>query len=186
MRVPSFICITVAFHFPSIEFHAKSAQKRLVWDSILYSHCSLRLLRSGTPSTGTLRRSVSASSELSEGTAMGNTSRQASQSTGNLTHYGRKPVLYQEETASVRSFHSTTGDTVLSAERSTQRSRRHSESDAEAEPQGPVYYRDVTLERLENESFGFVIFSSVQKSGSTIGTNVLLILYSEPGCITPE
>ena len=51
----------------------------------------------------------------------------------------------------------------------SQRNRSVSESDANAEPQGPTYYRDITLEKEDNESFGFVILSSVQKNGPTIG-----------------
>ena len=36
--------------------------------------------------------------------------------------------------------------------------------------QGPsIYPYDVTVSRLENEGFGFVIISSVSRAGSTIG-----------------
>lgn len=117
-----------------------------------------------------MRRSRSASSELSEAAVGGIKAREGSKSTGNLNHYGRKPYPEQEETSSLRSFHSTPGDVLTSGGgKPSQRNRRVSESDANAEPQVPMYYRDITLEREENESFGFVIFSSVHKSGSTIG-----------------
>lgn len=88
---------------------------------------------------------------------------------GNLNQYGRRPYPDQEETSSMRSFHSTPGDMLTSGGKSFQRNRSVSESAANAEPQGPTYYRDITLEKEENESFGFVILSSVQKSGPTIG-----------------
>ena len=36
-------------------------------------------------------------------------------------------------------------------------------------PGGSSYPYDVTVSRLENEGFGFVIISSVSRAGSTIG-----------------
>lgn len=69
----------------------------------------------------------------------------------------------------MQSFHSTQGDIVKADGKSSQRNRSVSESDANSEPQGPMYYRDITLEKEDNESFGFVILSSVQKTGPTIG-----------------
>jgi len=38
------------------------------------------------------------------------------------------------------------------------------------------YPYDVTVTRRESEGFGFVIISSVNKAGSTIGENVILSL----------
>ena len=117
-----------------------------------------------------MRRSRSASSELSAEAALGGIkAREGSKSMGNLNQYGRRPFPDQEETSSMRSFHSTPGDILTSGGKSSQRNRRVSESDANAEPQGPTYYRDITLEKEDNESFGFVILSSVQKNGPTIG-----------------
>ena len=117
-----------------------------------------------------MRRSRSASSELSAEAALGRIkAREGSKSMGNLNQYGRRPFPDQEETSSMRSFHSTPGDILTSGGKSSQRNRRVSESDANAEPQGPTYYRDITLEKEDNESFGFVILSSVQKNGPTIG-----------------
>ncbi|XP_068758542.1 membrane-associated guanylate kinase, WW and PDZ domain-containing protein 3-like isoform X1 [Montipora capricornis] len=125
--------------------------------------------------TPTMRRSFSASSDLGPEANLGSTrAKESSKSLGNLEHYGRKPSLPgQEESSSVRSFHSTPGEALNSVARShSQRNRRVSEGDVDGvdeETQGPTSYRDITLERQENESFGFVIFSSLQKSGSTIG-----------------
>ena len=123
--------------------------------------------------TPTMRRSYSASSDLGPEAALhvgGFKAKEASKSTGNLQHYGRQPFPDPEETSSLRSFHSTPGEVLsTNAKPQTQRNRRVSESDVNTEPEGPIYYRDITLEREESESFGFVIFSSVQKSGSTIG-----------------
>lgn len=39
---------------------------------------------------------------------------------------------------------------------------------------GPTY--DVTVQRTENEGFGFVIISSVNKIGSTIGKSLIEML----------
>ena len=121
-----------------------------------------------------MRRSRSASSELSEATLGGIKAREGSKSMGNLNQYGRRPYPDQEETSSMRSFHSTPGDILTTGGRSSQRNRSVSESDADAEPQGPTYYRDITLEKEDNESFGFVILSSVQKTGPTIGRVITL------------
>ena len=122
--------------------------------------------------TPTMRRSYSASSDLGPESALSSVkAKEASKSTGNLEHYGRKQSFPDpEETSSVRSFHSTPGEMLSSgAKPQSQRNRRVSEGDVDTEPQGPTYYLDITLEREQNESFGFVIFSSVHKSGSTIG-----------------
>ncbi|XP_029212793.2 membrane-associated guanylate kinase, WW and PDZ domain-containing protein 1-like [Acropora millepora] len=123
--------------------------------------------------TPTMRRSVSASSDLGPDAPLGSTrAKESSKSLGNLEYYGRKQYFPDpEETNSVRSFRSTPGDTLDSGPKpQSQRNRRVSEGDIlDSEPQGPTSYRDITLERQENESFGFVIFSSLQKSGSTIG-----------------
>jgi hypothetical protein len=45
------------------------------------------------------------------------------------------------------------------------------------------YPFDVTVTRRENEGFGFVIISSVNKAGSTIGENLYLVCekYIEQG-----
>lgn len=112
-----------------------------------------------------MRRSRSASSELSEATLGGIKAREGSKSMGNLNQYGRRPYPEQEETSSMRSFHSTPGDNLTAGEKSSQRNRSVSESDASAEPQGHTYYRDITLEKEDNESFGFVILSSVKNTG---------------------
>lgn len=138
------------------------------------------ILSQGLTPSG-MRRSRSASSELSEAALGGIKAREGSKSTGNLNHYGRKPYPEQEETSSLRSFHSTPGDVLTSGggKRVSERNRRVSESEANAEPQGPAYYRDITLEREENESFGFVIFSSVHKSGSTIGKETKFSLFTK-------
>ena len=116
-----------------------------------------------------MRRSRSASSELSEATLGGIKAKEGSKSMGNLNQYGRRPYPDQEETSSMRSFHSTPGDMLTAGGKSSQRNRSVSESDANVEPQGPTYYRDIILEKEDNESFGFVILSSVQKTGPTIG-----------------
>ena len=116
-----------------------------------------------------MRRSRSASTELSEAALGGIKAREGSKSTGNLNHYGRNHYHDPDETSSLRSYHSTPGESLTSGGLPPQRNRRVSESDARAEPQSPTSYRDVMLEREDNESFGFVIFSSVHKSGSTIG-----------------
>lgn len=123
----------------------------------------------GLSSSGMMRRSRSASSELTEAALGGIKVREGSKSMGNLNQYGRRPFPDQEETSSMRSFHSTPGDILTAGGKSSQRNRSVSESDANAEPQGPTYYRDITLEKEDNESFGFVILSSVQKTGPTIG-----------------
>lgn len=126
-----------------------------------------------TGMTPTMRRSVSASSDIGPDAPLGSTrAKESSKSLGNLEYYGRKQYFPDpEETNSVRSFRSTPGDMLDSAAKpQSQRNRRLSEGDVlDSEPQGPTSYRDITLERQENESFGFVIFSSLQKSGSTIG-----------------
>ena len=99
---------------------------------------------------------------------MNHASRLSSRSAGNLIDYG-KDGHYEpdrEETGSVRSFHSHPGE-FPAPTRAVHRDRRRSESDI-AEPPGTMY-RDVTLHREEREGFGFVILSSVHKSGSTIG-----------------
>ena len=119
-----------------------------------------------------MRRSYSASSDLGPESALSNVkAKEASKSTGNLKHYGRKQSFPDpEETSSLRNFHSTPGEMLSSGTKpQSQRNRRVSEGDVDPEPQGPTYYLDITLEREQNESFGFVIFSSVHKSGSTIG-----------------
>lgn len=117
-----------------------------------------------------MRRSYSASSDLGPEAALGGIkAKEASKSTGNLQQYGRKSFNDPEETSSVRSYHSEMLPSDVRPQ--SQRNRRVSEGDVNGEPKGPVSYRDITLEREENESFGFVIFSSVHKSGSTIGKN---------------
>ena len=126
----------------------------------------------GTGMTPTMRRSYSASSDLGPETALGGIkAKEASKSLGNLEHYGRKqPFPDPEEISSVRSSPSTSGEALSSGARpQSQRNRRVSEGDVDPEPQGPTHYRDITLEREDHESFGFVIFSSVHKKGSTIG-----------------
>ena len=149
---------------------ARSYFPQLNFVILCFDHFTLGL----TP-TGTMRRSRSASTELSEAALGGIKAREGSKSTGNLNHYGRKQNPDPEETSSLRSFHSTPGDGLTSVVKPAQRNRRVSESDTNPEPQGPTYYRDVILEREDNESFGFVIFSSVHKSGSTIGESEIFL-----------
>jgi len=132
----------------------------------------------GLSSSGMMRRSRSASTELSEASLGGMKAKEGSKSMGNLNQYGRRPHPDREETSSMQSFHSTSGDIVATGGKSSQRIRSVSESDANSEPQGPTYYRDITLEKEDNESFGFVILSSVQKTGPTIGKAYIILLLS--------
>ena len=135
----------------------------------------------GTTPGGTMRRSTSNSSQLSQSALVSPSAREASRSAGNLTHYGTD-LRDQDKVGSVRSFRSTPGD--YGNMPSVHRDRRRSEGDA-IDPQIPVLYSDITLERGENEGFGFVILSSVHKSGSTIGKllshNLMLNLFCSWG-----
>ena len=142
-------------------YYPPPTQRRYFFHVIIFTQ--------GVTPTGAMRRSRSASTELSEAALGGIKAREGSKSTGNLNHYGKNHYHDPDETSSLRSYHSTPGESLTSGGLPPQRNRRVSESDARAEPQGPTSYRDVMLEREDNESFGFVIFSSVHKSGSTIG-----------------
>ena len=84
-------------------------------------------------------------------------------------HYGSE-LRDTDETGSVRSFRSTPGDLGTKPAGQVHRDRRRSEGDAIEPLSSPAFHTDITLERGENEGFGFVILSSVHKSGSTIGT----------------
>lgn len=130
------------------------------------------MLPGSTPPVVGMRRATSTSSELmnitNQSSQINHVSRLSSRSAGNLVDYGKNDTFGRDkdETESVRSFHSHHGE-LNPQSKALHRDRRRSESDA-AEPPG-TSYRDVTLYREEREGFGFVILSSVHKSGSTIG-----------------
>ncbi|EDO42539.1 predicted protein, partial [Nematostella vectensis] len=89
-------------------------------------------------------------------TSQSNSVRLTSRSAGNLTELARRD---EYEPNGFRSPSERAGST---------RDRRRSESD-KLQPDIPMDYRDITLNRGAHEGFGFVILSSVHKSGSTIG-----------------